>query len=92
MRDSLGYFLHSPEGRAFLVQVPGTSQSPLTNAQVASMLNWMIGAFSAAQAPSAYPAFTEAEVATLRARRLDDVMGTRREIVAALRARGLDIR
>ena len=39
VRDALGWFLHTERGRAFLVQVPGTRQSPLSDARVAALLN-----------------------------------------------------
>jgi len=92
VRDALGWFLHTERGRAFLVQVPGTRQSPLSDARVAALLNWMVTRFSPAQAPAGWARYTEAEVARLRRQGLDDVMATRREIVVDLRARGLGAR
>ena len=92
VRDALGWFLHTERGRAFLVQVPGTRQSPLSDARVAALLNWMVTRCSPAQAPAGWARYTEAEVARLRRQGLDDVMATRREIVADLRARGLAAR
>ena len=52
----------------------------------------MVTRFSPAQAPAGWARYTEAEVARLRRQGLDDVMATRREIVADLRARGLAAR
>jgi mono/diheme cytochrome c family protein len=91
VRGTLGYFLHSDAGRAFLVQVPGTSQAPITDAQAADLLNWMLDTFSAAQVPPQAPRYTAAEVARHRAHRLDDVVATRRAIVQTLRQRGLPV-
>ncbi len=45
LRDTMGLFLGVPGGREFLVRVPGSAQSPLTNARLAEVLNWMIAAF-----------------------------------------------
>ena len=47
MRGQLGHFLKLPEGRAFLVKVPGTSNSALSNREVTRLLNWMVRSFSA---------------------------------------------
>jgi hypothetical protein len=47
MRSQLGHFLKVPEGRAFLVKVPGTSNAALSNSDIARLLNWMLRSFSA---------------------------------------------
>ncbi|CAL94873.1 cytochrome c4 [Azoarcus olearius] len=91
LRGQMGHFLKTPEGRAFLVQVPGTSNSALSNADIARMLNWMAAAFSAATLPPDFQPYTEAEVSALRANKLTDVSGARRAIVARLVAEGIRI-
>jgi mono/diheme cytochrome c family protein len=88
MRDVVGHFLRTPEGRAFLVQVPGTSNSGLDDAQVAELLNWMLPAFSAGQMPPDFNPYTRDEVARLRAHKLDDVASHRSAVVRQLRALG----
>lgn len=89
MRNQLGHFLSLPDGRAFLVKVPGTSNSAFSNADVARMLNWMAHAFSEATLPAGFTPYTEAEVAAYRKAPLDDVPGARAAIVAQLAARGV---
>lgn len=32
-----------PEGRAYLIQVPGPSQAPISDAELAEVMNWIIG-------------------------------------------------
>lgn len=91
MRNQLGHFLSLPAGRAFLVKVPGTSNSPFSNADIARMLNWMAHEFSAATLPADFTPYTEAEVAAYRSAPLDDVPATRAAIVAQLAARGVVI-
>lgn len=91
MKDQVGHFLRLPEGRAFLVQVPGTAQSSLNDADTASMLNWMLQAISAAQVPSDFVPYTTDEVARLRAVPLADAPGTRRRLVEQLRAQGFPL-
>ena len=41
----MGTFLTVPGGREYLVRVPGSAQSPLSDAELARVLNWMIRAF-----------------------------------------------
>ena len=42
IRDFVGYFLHSQEGREFLVRVPGVAQSALSDEEVAELMNWLV--------------------------------------------------
>lgn len=91
MRGTLGHFLKARDGREFLIQVPGTSQSPLSDAQTAELLNWMLDTFSARQIPAGATPYTPREVAGLRAARLDDVPGRRAEIVRRLKEQGIAI-
>lgn len=91
MKDVVGHFLRTPDGRAFLVQVPGTSNSGLNDAQVAALLNWMLPAISAAQMPTDFVPYTAGEVTELRARKLADVAAQRQRVVQRLREMGHEI-
>ena len=66
MKDFLGYFLHSDEGREFVVRVPGVSTSQLPDDQLAELLNWLLRTYSADQLPGDFAPYTETEVGTLR--------------------------
>ena len=88
MRGAVGNFLRLPEGRAFLVQVPGTSNSALSDAQIAVLLNWMLPHFSSEQIPPDFAPYTADEVTRLRKQRLDDVAATRAAIVRRLAGMG----
>jgi hypothetical protein len=82
MRGTLVPLSMRPEGRRFLVQVPGVAQSPLSNAEVAELLNWMIA--NLADNPPAeheVAAFTEEEVARYRAERMLNVRATRAKLL-----------
>jgi hypothetical protein len=61
--------------------VPGVAQSPLTNAEVAALLNWMIRNLTDEPAPQSVAAFTENEVARYRAERMLNVRATRAKLV-----------
>jgi len=77
-RGEMARFLQVEGGREYLVRVPGTAQSELSDARIASLLNWMLYEFSPAQIPPDFRPYTEEEVARLRRPLVD---------VAAMRAR-----
>jgi hypothetical protein len=84
LRDRVGYFTHTPDGRAYLVQVPNVLQAHLPDARLAALLNWMLQEFSAGQLAPGFVPYTEAEIRVLRAHRLDSVVARRREVVEGL--------
>lgn len=91
MRGSLGHFFRTKDGREFLVQVPGTSQSSLSNAETAELLNWILKNFSPQEVPAGTAPYTTQEVAGLRAAPLEDVPRRRSEIIGRLKEQGIAI-
>jgi len=89
MASVLGHFLKVNGGREFLIQVPGTSQSALTHAEVAELMNWILKTFSKHEMPPNTTPYTPSEVAHLRATPLTDVVASRQEIVKRLQAQGI---
>jgi hypothetical protein len=81
IRTTLLPFARTAAGRQFLVQVPGAAQSTLSNAELATLLNWMIQNLSAEQGD--YKHFTEEEVAGYRTHALIEVRATRERLLAA---------
>jgi mono/diheme cytochrome c family protein len=59
----IGHLLDVPGGRAYLAQVPGVAQAPLSDARLARLLNWVLEHFSGV---AARPRYVAAEVGTLR--------------------------
>jgi mono/diheme cytochrome c family protein len=86
IRTTLLPLARMPEGRRFLVQVPGSAQSTLSNAQLAELLNWMIQNLSTASGKTDYKRFTESEVAGYRPHALVEVRATRERLLAGLPA------
>ncbi len=82
VRNTLALFANDAAGRRFLVQVPGSAQSRLSDAELAAVLNWMIGNLSAAPRP--FRGFTADEVATYRRTRLVAVGSARARLVARI--------
>jgi hypothetical protein len=80
-----GSYVVLPQGRAYLAQVPGISQSRLDNETAARMLNWALYRFSAASLPPAFVPYTAAEIGRLRTDKASDAETRRAAILAALR-------
>ncbi|MGH8134500.1 MAG: c-type cytochrome [Steroidobacteraceae bacterium] len=85
LAGSLSLFMRTPEGRNYLLRVPGAANSVLTDAQLAAVLNWLAERYPAPNgAPAA--AFTAAEVAQVRHTPLANLQARRREVVRSLAA------
>ena len=83
IKETLVPFALSPNGRRFLIQVPGASQSTLSDAELAALLNWMIQNLSVNK-PAQFTRFTATEVASFRRTPLVDVQGARRLLLQSL--------
>ena len=81
LRNQMGRFLSVPGGREFLVQVPGSAQTALNDADLARLLNWMLLRFSAAQLPADFQPYTAAEIGALRKQPLAQVSEVRSELL-----------
>ncbi len=84
LRDTLGQFLSSEEGRGYLVRVPGVAQSRLNDEELAEVINWVLTEFNAASLPKSFRPFTAKEVAKVRGDILADPAGYREELLAKL--------
>jgi hypothetical protein len=84
LRNTLVPFAQTPAGRRYLVQVPGTSQSALSDREVAELLNWMIRSLSGRPVPRGLGDFSGAEVGSYRSERLRDASTTRVRVLAAV--------
>lgn len=85
----VGLFTHLPEGRDYLMRVPGVARARLDNERLAGVLNWMLATYGAGRVAPGFAPFTAAEVAEARRRPLRDLERTRARLVAKLRAREL---
>jgi cytochrome c553 len=63
-------FLLVPGGREYLIRVPGVATSPLSDADLAEVMNWMLWRFDKEHLPVGFKPYTAAEIAPLRARPL----------------------
>lgn len=85
IKDTLVPLAGMAEGRRYLVQVPGSAQSTLSNAELAELLNWMIQTLSVVTPAKPLAPFTAAEVKEYRAHTLTQVRATRERLLAASR-------
>jgi len=86
MKDFVGYFLHSPEGRRFIIRVPGVAYSALDDAEIAALMNWLLRTYSAAQLPGSFSPYNAGEVAVLRENPEQDPETTRAVILGEIAA------
>jgi mono/diheme cytochrome c family protein len=87
LKPDAGVFLRDRIGRAYLVNVGGVSSAGMTDAETATVLNYVLTQFASKSLPADFKPYTEAEVASLR-RTLADPVATRRQIRKRLEARG----
>lgn len=80
LRNELGWLLTSQKGRDYLVRVPGASQAPVTDAELAAIVNWLLVEYNAAQLPPNFKPLTEGEVAAARKHVLSDPLKARKEL------------
>jgi hypothetical protein len=93
LRGSIGYFMRVDGGREYLAQVPGSSQSPLSDKETADLLNWMVKEFDTKELPSRPKAYSAEEVKQLRRHPPADVSKRRSEVTdRVLQEFGVDLR
>ena len=80
LRDDLSYLVGSPEGRDFMLRVPGVIGAPGDAEQVADLLNWIVETFYRGDLEVA--PFTAADVLSGRERPMKDPVKERLELLA----------
>jgi len=66
MNGEVSKFLGLESGRAYLVQVPGVANAPLSDARLANVLNWSLVEFDPKHIPADTTAYSAEEVGLLR--------------------------
>jgi len=84
LKDRVGYYLTTAQGRAYLAQVPGAANSLLDDVKLAQVLNWIVTEFAGASLPEQWTRYGAAEVAQYRATRPDDIDAVRHAVYAAV--------
>src|SRR5450631_1060719 len=66
LAGTVSKFLTVPGGREYLGRVPGVATSPLGNADLAELVNWMFWRFDREHLPQDFTPFTAEEIGRLR--------------------------
>jgi mono/diheme cytochrome c family protein len=82
LKNEVGRFVNVKGGRDYLIQVPGTSQSPMSDAEIAEVLNWILKNFSADQLPDDFVPYTTQEVSNVRLEPLANVSAVSEDLLA----------
>jgi mono/diheme cytochrome c family protein len=89
LAGTVAKFLWVPGGREYLVRVPGVATSPLSDADLAEVMNWMLWRYDREHLPSDFRPYTGAELAGLRSRPLRlEAAGMRRDLLSRAEASG----
>jgi hypothetical protein len=83
IRRSLVLFSATPLGREFVIRVPGVAQSPLSDEDIAALLNWLARNLSDLPLPSSFADYSAAEVQRSRSRPLARVSVLRARLMKA---------
>ncbi|HUA35528.1 MAG TPA: cytochrome c [Candidatus Binataceae bacterium] len=74
-------FLKVPGGRQYLIEVPGVSQSALSDEQVADVMNWILRSFSKDRLPADFKPYTAEEVKQYRTVKMLSIIDKRQKLV-----------
>jgi hypothetical protein len=89
LAGTVAKFLWVPGGREYLIRVPGVATSPLSDADLAEVMNWMFWRFDKEHMPTGFKPFTAAELAPLRSRPLRlEASRMRSDLLARAEAQG----
>jgi mono/diheme cytochrome c family protein len=86
MRRSLALLSATPEGRDYVIRVPGVAQSPLSSEDTAALLNWMMRNLGDLRVPAGVADYSAAEVQRSRVRPLAEVKSLRARLLRAATA------
>lgn len=83
----MGHFLAIEGGREFLVQVPGSALSQLSDGLLAELLNWLLVTVSMSEIPDGFVPYEELEVRQMRQNPVADPVRQRVALVSLIKAR-----
>ncbi len=83
LKGHVSKFLHSAEGRAFLLRVPGVAQAALSDGRLTAVMNWMVREFDPDNLPTDFEDYQVEEVIRWRRQILRNVNQVRGPILEA---------
>ena len=84
MQGHVGVFSQSQAGREYLVRVPGSATSALSDERLSAVLNWIVYEFAGDSLQAPFTPYTAAEVAPLRKNPLNEVDDYRQQVLRAI--------
>jgi len=84
LKNYMGKFLKVEGGREFLIQVPGASQSSLSDLELAELTNWMLEQFDPESLAAGFKPYNAEEVKTLRINKIIDFTPARNRLVTQI--------
>jgi cytochrome c5 len=90
-RNQIGHFQRLPQGRAFLMQVPGLLNAGLPDDRRAAVTTWLVRTFAGPSLAPDFQPYTAAEARLYRESRPADIAGTRKRLYDELLAAGYAI-
>lgn len=90
-RDYVAAFSYLPDGRRYVMQVPGVVSSKLSDGATADVMNYVMTRWGGRSLRQEFVPFTAIEVAQLRQDEITDVVQFRRELVKNMAARNLPV-
>ena len=87
LRDRVGYFMCTSEGREYLIRLPNVAYSAISdNQELADMMNFVVFGLGGNSAPKTAKPFSAAEVAKLRSRALgtQSLIAARSDVVGKM--------
>jgi hypothetical protein len=86
LKGLVGYFLDTPEGRAYLGRLPNIAFADMDNEKLAAVLNYTVFEIGGSSAPAGAKPYSASEVGQLRRQPLTEValFSYRRQIVDSL--------
>ncbi|MDQ6434411.1 cytochrome c [Mesorhizobium sp. LHD-90] len=91
LAGAVGYYMTSPEARIFLPQAPGIMNSGLSDADVTTLMNWLVPALAKNSLIEPFRPYTVEEIAASRASKPADFFAARRKVTDRLRLQGLEL-
>ena len=86
LREYLGEFAQHSDSRSFMARVPGASGAPISDAELAQVLNWILITMNGDQLRADFKPYTAVEVAGYRRDTLIDVGPVRQALLKKLAA------
>lgn len=79
--EYLGKFAQHPAARAFLAQVPGAAAAPISDQELADVLNWILYTMNGAQLRPDFKPYSAQEVGEYRRTPVLEIENTRKALI-----------